>query len=286
MPVPPLPNQPHHFNNRWHIIYRSRAKRVEKVLPKSKHKSNTVRLTPLRKEVFDTVVNDSAKRLEDTVKTLLQERYMSMRKLAALTGINVATISKMLTGKQRVNPEYLQRIAHCLGVHPEVLFAAAGFEIGAGATEARNGDSSVKMIQEILDHLKDQTQHFTKWDIEQELTKYETYVMTEEGQEMIREKFPDKRREIVGAGPFVGELDEIYRIFSQEDISMEERCILGSVLWYFVLSTDVIPDYLFPIGYLDDALAVQIARERLSRFYEQHRNESNLNMAFEETHRN
>ncbi len=34
---------------------------------------------------------------------------------------------------------------------------------------------------------------------------------------------------------------------------MEERCILGSVLLYFVLATDVIPDYVFPIGYLDDA---------------------------------
>ncbi len=66
---------------------------------------------------------------------------MSMRTLAALTGIHVATISKMLSGKQRVNPEYLQRISHCLGVQPDVLFAAAGFEIGgAGATEAGNGD--------------------------------------------------------------------------------------------------------------------------------------------------
>jgi uncharacterized membrane protein YkvA (DUF1232 family)/lambda repressor-like predicted transcriptional regulator len=223
------------------------------------------------------VVNDSGTHLADTVKTLLQERFMSMRKLAALTGIHVTTISKMLTGKQRLNPEYLQRIAHCLGVRPEVLFAAAGFEIGgAGATEAGNSDPSVKIIQEILDHLKDQTQRFTKRDIEQELGKYETYAMTEEGQEMIMEKFPDKRRQIVGAGPFVEELDEIYIRFSRDDISMEERCILGSVLLYFVLATDVIPDYVFPIGYLDDALAVQIGRDRLSRFYEQHRNESNF----------
>ena len=141
------------------------------------------------------------------------------------------------------------------------------------------------MIQEILDHLKDQTQRFTKRDIEQELAKYETYAMTEEGQEMIVEKFPDKRRQIVGAGPFVEELDEIYSRFSQSDITMEERCILGSVLLYFVLATDVIPDYIFPIGYLDDALAVQIARDRLSRFYEQYRNESNFNLASEENHR-
>ena len=109
--------------------------------------------------------------------------------------------------------------------------------------------------------------------------------MTEEGKEMIIEKFPDKRRQIVGAGPFMEELDEIYSRFSHADISMEERSILGSVLLYFVLATDVIPDYIFPIGYLDDALAVQIARDRLFRFYEQHRNESNFNLDSKENHR-
>ena len=72
---------------------------------------------------------NSASKLEETVKNLLRERSLSMRQLALLTGINVATISKMLTGKQRVNPEYLQKMAHHLSVPPAVLFTAAGFDV-------------------------------------------------------------------------------------------------------------------------------------------------------------
>jgi uncharacterized membrane protein YkvA (DUF1232 family) len=33
---------------------------------------------------------------------------------------------------------------------------------------------------------------------------------------------------------------------------------MGSALLYFILPVDVIPDYIFPIGYLDDAIAVQL----------------------------
>lgn len=59
-------------------------------------------------------------RLEATVKNSLRERSLSIRQLAPLTGIHVATISKMLFGKQRVNPIQLQKIAEQLCVAPEV----------------------------------------------------------------------------------------------------------------------------------------------------------------------
>lgn len=203
--------------------------------------------------------------LEDTVKTLLRERSMSMRQLAALTGINVATISKMVTGKQRVNPDYLQRIAYALGVEPGVLFAAAGFNV---ETEAVSSGAPVQVIQDILSQLDCQSLRLTKDDVERELTKYEMYAKTAEGQQMITEKFPEKRKQIFGTGPFVDELDEMYCRFLHADISAEERSILGGGLLYFVLATDVIPDYMFPIGYFDDALAMQITRKRLDRFRE------------------
>ncbi|MEH7609111.1 DUF1232 domain-containing protein [Priestia megaterium] len=33
---------------------------------------------------------------------------------------------------------------------------------------------------------------------------------------------------------------------------------------YFILPTDIIPDYVFPIGYLDDAIAVQLVMNQLA----------------------
>lgn len=205
----------------------------------------------------------SSSQLETTVKNLLQQRGISMRKLALLTDINIATISKMLAGKQRVNPEYLQKIARHLSVQPAILFQAAGFDIDTHQTQQQT-DASVQHIQEILQRVGFESHLFNRQLIEQELTKYESYAKTIEGHELIVEKFPDKRKQIYGFGPFVDDLDQMYNQYMNSETSKEERTILGSGLLYFVLATDAIPDFMFPIGYLDDALAIQITRDRLS----------------------
>ncbi len=56
----------------------------------------------------------------------------------------------------------------------------------------------------------------------------------------------------------------MYSQFSNEDTPSAERAVLGSALLYFILSTDIIPDYIFPIGYLDDAIAVQMVLNKLA----------------------
>ncbi|MEM5594999.1 YkvA family protein [Niallia circulans] len=38
---------------------------------------------------------------------------------------------------------------------------------------------------------------------------------------------------------------------------------MGAALIYFIISVDVIPDYIFPIGYLDDAVAIKISAKLL-----------------------
>nr|WP_275949849.1 DUF1232 domain-containing protein [Oceanobacillus jordanicus] len=40
---------------------------------------------------------------------------------------------------------------------------------------------------------------------------------------------------------------------------------MGGALLYFVLTLDLIPDYLFPIGYIDDAIAVQLTVSMLAK---------------------
>lgn len=193
---------------------------------------------------------------------------MSMRQLATMTGINVGTISKMVTGKQRVNPEYLQRIAQTLSVSVDILFKAAGFDVETVRTHEIRRDASTNMMNELLEYLGHNKQSFSPSEIERELDKYEGYAKTVEGQDLIIEKYPEKRNQIVGSGTFVDDLDFMYERFVQEDISKEESAILGSGLLYFVLATDAIPDYVFPIGYVDDVLAMRITRKRLDHFHE------------------
>jgi uncharacterized membrane protein YkvA (DUF1232 family) len=55
----------------------------------------------------------------------------------------------------------------------------------------------------------------------------------------------------------------MYNQFLSDDVSEETRPIIGSVLLYFILSIDIIPDYVFPIGYIDDITALKLVEKRL-----------------------
>lgn len=202
--------------------------------------------------------------LEETVKALLRQRSMSMRQLAAATGISVSTISKMIAGKQRVNLDYLRRMAEVLRVPAGTLIEAAGLPLAHDAREPGQ-NQPVEIVNEFLRYLGLEKLQFVRGDIERELDKYEAYARTEEGMQLIAEKYQQKRGQIQGVGEFVSDLDAMYDRFSQEDTPEQEKAILASGLLYFLLATDAIPDYLFPVGYLDDAIAMQIIHERLAR---------------------
>ncbi|MDR3542351.1 MAG: YkvA family protein [Desulfosporosinus sp.] len=56
----------------------------------------------------------------------------------------------------------------------------------------------------------------------------------------------------------------MYELYCLSSTTTSDRVLLGSALLYFILPTDVIPDYIFPIGYLDDAIAVKLVLDKLS----------------------
>lgn len=199
------------------------------------------------------------------IKTLLKERAMSMRTLSTLTGIDTSTISRIANGKQNAKREHLLQMAEHLGVPGDTLLRAAGFDI-VRREDPLHADihASVHTIQEVLTSSKLFDEKYTVERVQQELTKYEQYALTEEGQQLIHKDFHAKVEQVSGAGPFIDQLRHMFEVFCRCDISTEERAVLGSGLLYFILSTDTIPDYVFPIGYLDDAIAVQIVFDRLS----------------------
>ncbi len=200
------------------------------------------------------------------IKSLLKEQSLSMRKLSMLTGIDTSTISRIINGKQPANINHLQKIAHHLHVPMEELLIAAGYGLGNLEQESNSTpDILIDNIKEMLKSSnvfdeKDITEH-----IEEELDKYEQYVLTEEGIEMIHKNFDEKINNVSGIGPFIEELKEMYEQFCMEDITSHKRVVLGSGLLYFIISTDVIPDYIFPIGYLDDIIAIKLVSNRLEK---------------------
>ncbi|MGD8192212.1 DUF1232 domain-containing protein [Brevibacillus ginsengisoli] len=211
-------------------------------------------------------VNEKDSNLGLLVKSLLKERSLSMRKMSELTRIDTATISRIVNGKQQAKPDHIQRIAYCLGVPTETLFKAAGYDI-TGKREKEQADiyATIDTIQEVLESSNFFDRRFTTERVQQELTKYEKYALTVEGQRLIVENFPGKVEQVSGTGPFIEQLKDMYVLFCKDSITTEARALLGSALLYFILSTDIIPDYIFPIGYLDDAIAVQLVLNRLAQ---------------------
>jgi len=204
--------------------------------------------------------------LGDTLISLLKERSLSMRKLSAATGIDTATISRIINGKQRAKPEHLEAFALHLDIPSAPLFQAAGYGAPAPTIHQNQTNdiySSINSIKEILQSSNLMDHQFTIEQVQRELSKYEPYVITEEGARIIHNDFPGKVKSINGAGPFIEELKNMYQSYSSDNITLEERSILGSGLLYFISATDIIPDYVFPLGYLDDAIAVQIVLDRL-----------------------
>ena len=204
--------------------------------------------------------------LGSLLKTVLRERSLSMRKLGELTGIDTATISRIANGKQPANARHLQRIAHALNYPVVQLLSAAGFEVGSPRPEAASDIRTVvDYIQEMLRSSNLYIEQYTTDRVEQELSRYEQYAQTEEGQRMIRDGFPAKLNQVGGAGLFIEQLKQMHKQFCTDGISPDERTILGSALLYFIIATDIIPDYIFPIGYLDDAIALRLVLNRLAQ---------------------
>ncbi|WP_152392945.1 DUF1232 domain-containing protein [Paenibacillus guangzhouensis] len=202
------------------------------------------------------------------LKSMLKKHSLSMRKLSALTGIDTATISRIVNGKQPAKLKHLKLFAEHLHIPLEKLVEAT--IVDGSATETERGmlsdiHHSVDSIQEVLASSFLFDQKYTTERVRQELEKYEQYALTSEGNQMIHKDFRSKVEQVNGAGPFIEQLKFMFEKYCDVNTPIHERAVLGSGLLYFISSVDIIPDYLFPLGYLDDAIAVQLVMQRLSQ---------------------
>ncbi|EKN65643.1 helix-turn-helix domain-containing protein [Neobacillus bataviensis LMG 21833] len=199
------------------------------------------------------------------LKKLIEERFLSMRKLSALTDIDTATISRIINGKRKATPQHLQKFANCLDVPIAELFEAAGYTV---KQEQNSHSSDIQMsiehIQHVLKTSNVYDQQFSIESVKQQLAHYEQYVQTEEGKEIIHKSFTDKLKKLGSIGPFINQLKEMFERFQLQKGTTRDLVIIGSAILYFIVPVDVIPDYIFPVGFIDDAVAVQMIHSLLS----------------------
>lgn len=200
------------------------------------------------------------------LRELLKERSMSMRKLSELSEIDTATISRVINGKRRANLHHLERFACCLEVPLADLVEAAGYPIEQIQEKSLlKNHTYVDILQDVFVSSDMADQNVSEAVIEQKLAKYEQYVQTAEGKNEILNGFGKKLESVGSIGPLISQMKDLYKKFHLGNGTPYELAIIGSALLYFIIPLDVIPDYLFAIGYLDDAIAVQLASNSLAK---------------------
>lgn len=196
------------------------------------------------------------------IKTAMTEQSLSLRKLSELSGISSASISRILSNKQPANIHHLQVFSKQLNIPIEQLLNS----VGIGVSEKMNTDSNIimNMICDVLKSFDLELDEIIN-DIQKELKKYELYAKTSAGKDLILNNFVSKLNELNGAGAIINQLNALFELFRSKDIEPGAKAVIGSTLLYFIHMPDAIPDYAFPIGYLDDAIAVTLTVNRLSQ---------------------
>lgn len=206
-------------------------------------------------------MEEKSKEIGQLLKSLLNEQSLSMRRFSQMTGIDTAIISKIINGKRKATPEHLKRFADYLGVSISRLYEAAGYSVDRKQTEL---NESIGHIQDILESTQLVDKEFQLEDVKRELDKYKQLSQTEEGAETIRNKFEGKVEKVGSIGPFIHYLKDMYEKFSLKKGTKLELTLMGGALFYFIVPVDCIPDYVFPVGYIDDALVINWVMNELT----------------------
>ena len=200
------------------------------------------------------------------LKDRLTEHGMSLRSLGKATGIDPATLSRISSAKQQPTLPHLERIARALEIPLTRAIEAAGFDIAGSpagkenrATDAGNSRRLDTAIHRTAASLTDRLDRLAD-----ALLEYRILAGTEQGRTLINERTAEKLRQSGAHGQFLSQVRALHSIAVDERTPLHRRSLAGSALLYFILEADVIPDSEFPVGYVDDAIAVQTIWEMVS----------------------
>lgn len=200
------------------------------------------------------------------LKILLKEKSISMGELSKKSGIDKSTISRIANNKQKPNINHLEKIAIHLDVNLEELLKASGYEFkNSNNKQIFNIDSDFSNFDDVLGFANLINDKNFNGNIEKELSKCELYVQTDEGKKLLFDNFSEKIDSIEKQGQFTDRLRDMYAEFCTGKLGIKKYLLIGSMLLYFVISTDVIPDFVFPIGFMDDLVALNMVTKLLRK---------------------
>lgn len=212
-------------------------------------------------------MKEEARSFGQTLKEMLHDKGYTMTKLAKECEIDKATVSRIANDKQQPNINQLKSFSKVLEVSMTKLLKAAGHEIVEEAL-------TPKEEKQVYDFSNDEDiLNFTnliKSDelvkkVEMEFNKCIDYIQTDEGKNVLKESFDKKVNNVESKGKFVDKINELYTIFCNSKLDSQTYIIIGAALLYFVITLDIIPDYIFPIGFIDDMIAINLIYKYLGK---------------------
>lgn len=204
------------------------------------------------------IMSDQEK-LRNHLKKEVADRRLSLRELGRLSGIDHATLSKIMNGKRKMNLNHLHRLSEGLGISLKSLLPVSENHDVADDDLNRN----LEAVQTLVKANHPEMDDITMARLDMAIEKYATDSMTPRGREDIRKNLEDKIAQSSEKGTFMNNIRSMYSKFITMNGHPKDIALMGGALLYFIVTTDLIPDYLLPIGLLDDALIVQAISQRI-----------------------
>lgn len=205
-------------------------------------------------------MKEEARSFGQTLKVMLQEKGYTMTKLAKECDLDKATVSRIANDKQQPNINQLKGFSKVLGVPLKKLLNAAGHELveEISTPKEENAVYDFSNDEDILNFTNLIKSDELVEKVEREFNRCIDYIKTDEGKNVLKESFDKKVNNVESKGKFVDKINELYAIFCKSQLNSQTYIIIGAALLYFVITLDIIPDYIFPIGFIDDMIAINL----------------------------
>ena len=184
------------------------------------------------------------------LRARLAAEGLSLRGLARRAGVSHSTLSRLLAGRSHATPHLLRAVAVALDIPPEELLA--GDDQGPAESETVWG-----ILREMgMDPAP--TELVAR--VREGLIRLREYAATDEGRALVRDGLERKVIALGARGPVIERLRSLAHLYLHADqIPEAARLSAGSAALYFLNAVDAIDDFMWPIGYIDDAVAVALA---------------------------
>ena len=201
--------------------------------------------------------NDDNTLLKVEINNYLTENNLSLRKFSKIVDIPTSTLSRIINSKQKPSITHIKKLSKFIPLFLNSFLnddlSSKDINIDITNTQALQNNELYNILKfsQFADSKK------LNQEINNQFNKCKEYAKTQDGINMIKSDFDRKIKEINGVGPLIDSLENLYSRYILENPSSTKALIIGAVLLYFIIPLDVIPDYLFGIGYIDDMLLLQ-----------------------------